>query len=478
MVKNRTAAVALSCTVLAFLFSGQAFSGSRPNVLFIAIDDLNACPDRMGGETVVQTPNINRLADRGVFFMNAHCAAPSCGPSRAAVLSGMAPAATGVYSNNQDWRKNSVLKDRPTIPQYFKDQGYEVVGGGKIYHASSFSEIQRAGLFDPKPWDDYFPSRKQQLLEDVIEGHSGRFDWAATEMSPEETGDGKVVAWASEMLAREYDRPLFLAVGIYHPHYPWYTPRKYYDRHPMDQLSLPEIPADDMDDLPPAGQKMGNDHYHKKMVEDGEWEEYVRGYNAAVSFADDMVGRLLTALEKSPHAENTVVVLWSDHGYHNGQKQRWEKYALWEQTTRVPLIFSAPGFKGGLECAEPVSLLDIFPTLNDICGFPAVERLDGESLVPLMQNPGKKTGRAVVITTKYKTHAVRTDRWRYIRYANGDEELYDQKKDPKNFTNLAENPEYAGVKAELSRLLPAYNAPINPTGNWKKKSPELQADHK
>lgn len=466
---------------LATVLSATAAMGAaKPNVLFIAIDDLNSCLDRMHGETVVQTPNINRLADSGVFFMNAHCAAPACGPSRAAVLTGVAPANSGVYSNSQDWRENTMLKEHATIPQHFKDNGYTVMGGGKVYHASSFSELQRAGLFDPRPWDEYYPSKTQQMLEDEVppqqqpngamKQFSGHFEWAATDMTPEETGDGQVVGWASKVLATPHDRPLFLAVGIYHPHYPWYTPKKYFDLHPMDTLSLPEIPSDDMADLPPAGKKMGNDRYHKMLLANGEWEEYVRGYNAAVSFTDDMVGRLLTALKNGPHADNTVVVLWSDHGYHNGQKQRWEKYALWEQTTRVPLIFASPdrAFKPGT-CDQPVSLLDIFPTLNELCGLPKAAALDGESLVPLLKQPNQYTGRAVVITTNLRAHAVRTEQWRYIRYANGDEELYNQKKDPKNFRNLAENPEYAAKKAELKKRLPTYDAPKDPTESWKHK---------
>lgn len=456
----------------------------KPNVLFIAIDDLNTCPEGFRGETAVRTPNIRRLADRGVMFTNAHCAAPACNPSRTAVMSGLAPSTSGVYSNPQDWRENRTLKDWTTLPHQFRRNGHRTLGGGKLYHAASLSQKGYTGFMDPRPWHEYFPSKERQMPWEVLppnvptnthrDFYGGRFDWAELDIQPDEMADAKVVAWAAEQLSKTHDKPLFLSVGIYRPHIPWYTPKCYFDRHPLDQIQLPEVREDDLDDIPDAGKNKLKIKWHQFLVDNDKWQGAVRAYNASVSFTDDMVGRLLDALESGPLADNTIVVLWADHGYHLGQKQHWEKFALWEQTTRVPLIINAPGVsKVGRSCDQPVSLLDIYPTLNELCGFQPVEKLDGESVVPLLKNPETETRRAVVTTHGFKNHAVRSGKWRYIRYANGSEELYDQIDDPKNFTNLASNSEYAAVKQQLAKHLPKTDAEKDPIGNaqarWRKK---------
>lgn len=453
-----------------------AFGAERPNVLFIAIDDLNTSPDLFQGETTVKTPNMNRLAQKGVTFMNAHCAAPACNPSRASVMTGIAPARSGVYANTQDWRENKLLWNSTSLPQHFKNHGYETLGGGKLYHASTLSEHMYEGYIDPRPWDAYFPSKNCQMPKEVCPPHipmngnpafyGGYMDWAVLDIEPDEMADAKVVAWASEQLSRVHDKPLFLGVGIYRPHIPWYTPNKYYDQHPLEEVVLPEVVPNDLADVPEAGKKQLKREWQDWFVANDKWKPAVQAYNASVRFADDMVGRLLTALENGPLADNTVIVLWTDHGYHLGQKEHWEKFALWEQTTRVPLIIAAPGqFKVGQASRQAVSLLDLYPTLNELCGIPSSEKLSGESLVPLLKNPDLETGRAVVTTQLLNNHAVRSDAWRYIRYADGSEELYNQKLDPKNFINLATYPEYDSVKKELATWLPTENAPKNPTHN-------------
>lgn len=232
---------------------------------------------------------------------------------------------------------------------------------------------------------------------------------------------------------------------------------------------LPRVIEDDLDDIPEAGRAMRKQGWHQWMLDNDKWREAVQGYNASVSFTDDMVGRLLTALENGPMADNTIVVLWTDHGYHLGQKEHWEKFALWEQTTRVPLIISAPGeFAAGKNCSEPVSLLDIYPTLNELCGIPLSTKLDGLSLVPLLKDPTIDTSRAVVCTQDFNNHAIRSDRWRYIRYADGSEELYDQLEDPENFYNLAGKKQFDSVKRELATWLPTHNAEPHPTFNGQK----------
>jgi len=456
----------------------------RPNVLMIAVDDLNTCPEGFGGETTVATPNISRLAEKGVRFTNAHCAAPSCNPSRAAVMTGVAPATSGVYINPQDWRENRMLKDWATLPHHFRANGYTTMGGGKLYHASSLSRGAYTGFLDPRPWDEYFPSRQRQMPEEVKpesvpmntykDFYGGRFDWAELDIDADEMADAKVVAWATEQLGKKHDKPLFLAVGIYRPHIPWWTPKGYFDRHPVDRVERPGIQENDLDDIPDAGKARLKTRWHRWLVENGKWDAAIRGYNASVSFADDMIGRLLDALENGPLSDDTIVVLWSDHGYHLGQKEHWEKFALWEQTTRVPFVISAPGVStAGAACGQPVSLLDIYPTLTELCGFKPLKELDGRSLVPLLKEPKTKTGRAVVMTHGYRNHAIRTVRWRYIRYADGSEELYDQERDPRNFTNLAGSPECVAVKRQLALCLPKKDAEKDPAANaqvrWRKR---------
>jgi arylsulfatase A-like enzyme len=287
--------------------------------------------------------------------------------------------------------------------------------------------------------------------------YGGRFDWAELEISTDEMADAKVVSWAEQQLSAEHDEPLFLGVGIYRPHIPWYTPKQHFDKHPIESTTLPETIESDLDDVPTAGQQMARRDWHQWLVQNDQWKSYVRAYNASVSFADDMVGRLVTALDNGPLAGNTIVVLWSDHGYHLGQKEHWEKFALWEQTTRVPLVIVAPGVgvTGGV-CTQPVSLLDIYPTLNELCDVrsPQTHALDGVSLVPLLRDPAVQTGRAVVCTHGEGNHAIRSDNWRYTRYNDESEELYDQTNDPKNFHYLADSPRHPAVKQELSAWLP------------------------
>ncbi len=469
--------LSLSLSLALFLSISSAQS-QRSNVLFIAIDDLNTCPEGFHGETTVHTPNLAKLAEMGVRFTNAHCAAPACNPSRASVMTGLAPATSGVYLNSQDWRANRVTENRTTLPQHFRDHGYRTLGGGKLYHSASLSGGMHEGYLDARPWDEYYPSKNQQLPDEVeppripMNGspkqYRGYMDWAALDIETDEMADAKVVAWAETRLARKHDKPLFLAVGIYRPHIPWWTPQEYFDRNPIEDVELPKVIHNDLADVPDAGKAMRKQGWHDWMEANGKWREAVQGYNASVSFTDDMVGRLLAALENGPMADNTIVVLWADHGYHLGQKEHWEKFALWEQTTRVPLIVAAPGFQRGQNCPEPVSLLDIFPTLNELCGIPLSTRLDGVSLVPLLQNPETKTGRAVICTQGFENHAVRSDQWRYIRYADGSEELYDQIKDPENFHNLASEKRYDSIKRELATWLPAHNAEPHPTFNGQK----------
>ncbi|MEM6692561.1 MAG: sulfatase [Planctomycetota bacterium] len=453
-------------------------AGEKPNVLFIAVDDLNDYALGLNSSYRSKTPCLDALAERGTLFTHAYCAAPACGPSRTSVITGVAPYNSGVYLNSQDWRQNEKLWKVTTIPHHFHDHGYKVIGGGKLYHAANLSQVQLAGHFDSRPWHEYYPSKSRQLAHDFITPgqavngsnlfYKGRFDWNPIETADNETGDGKVVSWAEEQLSREHDQPLFLAVGIYRPHIPWYTPEKYFSLYDSSDLGVVDDPESDLDDIPDAGSGLARQAWHQWLIEQDKLDDATLAYMASSSFADAMVGRLIRALDDGPLAENTVIILWSDHGYHLGQKKHWEKFALWEQTTHVPLIFVDSRQQAQeIRCEQPVSLLDIYPTLNDLCGLGQPEHLDGQSLAPFLGDSDEPPQRAVVTTHGRNNHAVRSSHWRYIRYADGSEELYDHRNDAREIENLAGAREYQLVIERLAEHLPRHNEEPRPRTRWR-----------
>jgi arylsulfatase A-like enzyme/fermentation-respiration switch protein FrsA (DUF1100 family) len=422
-----------------------------PNVLFISIDDLNDWVGFLGGHPQASTPNLDRLAARGVVFTRAYCAAPACNPSRAGVLCGVRPSTSGVYHNDNPWRR--ALPAAVTLPQHFRAHGYRVAGAGKIFHG---------GQNDRASWDEYFrqpadPMPPGRPLNGLPQ--AAHFDWGAVDAPDEAMGDHRVVAWASEYLRRDDPRPFFLAVGLYRPHLPWFVPRRYLERLPPDSVELPPFLAGDLEDVPPAGRRMAApERDHRRVVAAGQWRAAVAAYLASIAFADAMLGRLLDALEASPHAANTIVVVWGDHGWHLGEKEHWRKFALWERAARVPLIVAGPGLQAGARCGRTVSLLDLYPTLIDLCGLEQRPGLEGGSLVPLLRDPGAPWEQPALTTHGRGNHAVRSERWRYIRYADGSEELYDHDADPNEWTNLASRSELEEVKRELGRRLPRFDA--------------------
>ena len=461
----------------------------RPNVLFLSVDDMNdyvGYLDGYGGPS--PTPNIDRLASRGVGFTNAHCAAPVCNPSRTAVMTGLRPSTSGIYNNGQWWRPH--LADVTTLPECFRAQGYESVGGGKVFHHT-------LGNNPPGLWDAYFPQvaddhwhydypvpgqhvQKPGLhwpdgfplngLDAVAQGkrppgNYREFDWGPMDKPDGAMGDGQTVQWALDYLAQPHDKPFFLAAGIYRPHLPWYAPQDHFAPFALDDIALPELKADDLDDVPPIGKKFAQAHHADfQLVRDADqYQRALQAYLASIHFADALVGRLLDGLDKSPHARNTIVVLWSDHGWHHGQKGAWHKSTLWERATRVPCVIWAPGLAGnGTVCNQPVSLVDLYPTLVDLCGLKPPGTLDGTSLRPVLEEPGQTWERPALVTCGRGNHAIRSTRWRYIRYHDGTDELYDHDADPNEWTNLAGVEEHAPIKAELARWLPQVDAPDAP----------------
>ena len=455
-----TVAGATTTLVPTFRTLGQAVVGNRPNVLFIAIDDLNDWIGCLGGHPDVKTPNLDRLAKRGVLFTNAHCSAPACNPSRASLMTGIPPSTSGVYRNPNPWRKSPVLKDAVTIPQHFMAHGYRAVGGGKIYHG---------GFPDPPSWQAYFPSQKKNKPDDPMpEGRplngipkTSHFDWGPVDVDDKEMGDWKVADWAISKLSKKHDRPFFLGCGFFRPHLPWYVPKEYFDMYPADKITLPNVKEDDLDDVPPLGKRMARpEGDHRKVLAHNQWRKAVQGYLASISFVDTCVGRVIDAFDGSDYKDNTIIVLWSDHGWHLGEKLHWRKFALWEEATHNVLMMVAPGVtKPAQHCSRPVTMLDIYPTLIELCDLKSKRELEGRSLVPLLKDPDAAWQRPALTTHGKDNHSLRTERWRYIRYSDGTEELYDHSNDALEWHNLASRPECEQVKAQLGRWLPKNSAP-------------------
>ena len=466
--------------MLGTLLSASAFA-AQPNVLMIVVDDMNDWVGCLGGHPDVKTPNIDRLAARGMLFTNAHCAAPVCNASRVATLTGMRPGSTGIYDNGAKWQ--DLFPKLKSIPQHFKDNGYHVVGGGKVYH--HMPGFNRLGDWH-NYFDQVFEGHYQQRLHSGLDVSNFRFpdgfplnglpsvksqtkppknprefDWGRLDKKELETGDGQLVEWAIEFLKQSPEKPFFLATGIYRPHLPFYAPREYFDLYPLETLQLPKLKDDDLDDLPAMGLQLAAQRRedYELVVNSGKYREFLQAYLAGISFADAMVGRLLDALDKSGHADNTVIVLWSDHGWHLGEKQHLHKFTLWERSTHVPFVVVAPDVtQPGSLCQQPVGMLDLFPTLNELCNLPKVDGLSGQSIAGLLTDPSRVWKRPALTSHGQGNHALRSRRWRYIRYSDGSEELYDHANDPNEWTNLAGRSEFAGIKSELASWLPETDA--------------------
>ncbi len=473
----------------------SSFNDSKPNVLFVSIDDLNDWIEPLGGHPQAKTPNLNRLASRAVNFTNAHCPSPGCNPSRTAIMTGLAPYTSGVYSNYQDWRE--VITDSKTIGAYFREHGYYSAGAGKIFHYH---------MVDPTCWDEYWPSQKQNMPTELMPDKTlsslateenpkprtmnmpmfhqmyGMFDWHPMDVEDSEMADYKSVDYVIEQLNRQdREKPFFLACGIYRPHLPWYVPKKYFNMFPLATLQLPKIRENDLDDVGqrPKDIAFRGGGYHQHVLEAGQWKPGVQGYLASITFADAMLGRLLDALDNSDHANNTIVVVWSDHGWQLGEKQHWRKFALWENICRSVLMIHVPkgiqclsgGSKDGWTCSRPVSLQDIYPTLVDLCGLPENEHIDGNSLKPLLRDPKSHWNRVAITTYDFGEFSVRDERYRYTIYIDGSQELYDHQTDTEEWTNLADDPEYVAIKTKLAARIPQRPAPLVKT------SEKLQSHH-
>ena len=448
----------------------ESASGQRPDILFIAVDDLNDWVGPLGGHSQAKTPNIDRLAARGMTFANAHTPAPQCNPARTALLTGMPPHTTGVYDNNPDWRNEKTFEGVSTLPRFFRDNGYATFGGGKIFHAHTFRPEGFVGYNDQHAWDGFYPSLDQQLPDEIRplryplneNDVMPLFDWGPVVADDRSMGDGQVVAYISDKLTTDMNEPRFLAAGIFRPHLPWYVPQEYFDLHPLEEIRLPEVIENDLADVPPMGNReiVSSRELHGWVVDSDTWAEGVQGYLASMSFADAMVGRLIDELDRSGRGENTIIILWSDHGFHLGEKSRWRKMTLWERSTHTPLIIVAPGVtQAGSRSDEAVSLMSIYPTLAELAGLDVPAHVSGRSLMPLLSDPDARWDTPALSTFEFNNHTVRSERYRYIRYADGSEELYDMLEDPNEWHNLADDPGLRRVKRELAEWIPTHNAP-------------------
>jgi arylsulfatase A-like enzyme len=455
------------------LVSAAALAQARTDVLFITIDDMNTWNSLYNESAPIRLPNITRLAKRGTLFTRAYCSSAACNPSRASVITGLRPSTTGVYGNKSDWR--GATPKRRTIMQQFMRNGYRVEGAGKIFH-----HHLNGAFHDKASFHDFLMMAPQNMPKEKLNKSpqygSRNTDWGAWPESEHDTIDYKSTEYCIEALTRKRadNAPLFLAFGVFKPHSPFFAPQKYHDLYPED-IKMPPVNPKDWDDLPSGATQLmkktkwfwtGMQAVDKK--DPGSYQRFIRSYAACSSFADAQVGRVVDALDSSGRADNTVIVLWSDHGFHLGEKSHIEKFALWEKANHIPFLVVAPGVaKPGSICERPVDMTAIYPTLLELAGLPPDAQCDGKSVVPLLRDP-QSAWQPAVMTYGKGNHAVRDDRWRYIRYADGSEELYDHDKDPNEWANLAKNPEYDEIKVTLAAHMPKIEA--EPFKDLKRKS--------
>ncbi len=455
----------LAAFTLAFCaaVSARAATSHNPNVLLIISDDLNDWIGPMKGHPQTKTPNLDKLAGRGVTFLNAQVSAPLCNPSRASFMTGRRPSTTGIYDNMQPAMPH--IPRGVAINDYLRKFGYNSFGAGKIYHYRNY----RA-----EDWDKVVFASDDTLPNHPAPRRPGPFGYRMftddktdvkfnEQRAESKLVDAQTVSWCIEQMDQRNDQTnsFFMTCGIHRPHTPWDVPKKYFDMHPLESIELPPVITNDLADVPPAGIAFAKPNGpHAEILKLGLWKDRVRGYLAAISYMDAQAGRLLDALNNSKFRDNTIVIFVGDNGWHLGEKEHWAKSALWREATRVPLIWVAPGVtKGGTQCERAVDLTSIFPTICELTGTPIPQHVEGTSLKPLLTHPDAKWKQPAITTFLQNNHAISTDEWRYIRYADGSEELYNEKTDPQEWTNEATNPKFAKVKKNLAKSLPKVNAP-------------------
>ncbi len=442
--------------VFAFMLPLVVVSSSfadQPNVLFISVDDLNDFPTFANRYPDAKTPHMDRLAERGMVFSNAHCQFPLCGPSRASVMSGLLPATLGYDDHMKDKQLQQRARqlDTELLHSYFGNHGYKTMAVGKICH----NHVPK-GSVDASGGRGGFRSGTGALKRNWPQNGTST-DWAAAPDSDDKLPDFQTATWAVSQLEEKHDKPFFLMVGFLRPHVPWYVPQKWFDLYNKHEITLPPYQEDDLNDVPQSAKDISILPQMPRTewaIENNQWRNIVHAYLACISFSDHQVGRVLEALDRSPYKDNTIVVLWSDHGYHMGEKNTFQKQSLWERSTHVPLVIAGPGVEGGRRCDRIVSLLDLYPTLLAMCDLPPNETNEGRSLVPLLKRPNQPWPYPTIVGWKKNSFAIQDEQYRYIRYNDGSEELYDSVNDPNEWTNLASKAELANVKQRMKTHIP------------------------
>lgn len=463
---------------------------ARYNILYITIDDLNDWVGCLESHPQVKTPHIDRLAERGLLFTNAHCVVPACSGSRAANWTGLSPIKNGVYGNGQ--RIEKTLPEAIMLTHDLEAQGYYTMGTGKLFHGKNenyFNEygpdydkwmpilpdertISKESLADNEPYVRHEIPRLgitmplNRMPRDRNRGSRAidSFDWGVIDRPDEEWTDTQSADWVVEKLGQSYDQPFFLAIGFYRPHQPLWVPKRFHDMYPPESVILPRTLKEDLEDVSEIAQGFGRyaltSGAHDTVVEFGQWRNAVSAYLASITYIDHELGKVIDALDGSKHADNTLIILWSDHGWQLGEKEHWGKFTTWERSTKVPLIAVPPltkqpsGFKPGRECRHPVSLLDVYPTVMDALDLNIRDDLDGNSLLPLIANPESRWPHLAITHVGRGTQTIRHSRWRYTQYFDGSQELYDHERDPREWNNLIQDPEYANIAQWLSNELP------------------------
>ncbi|MEM0898305.1 MAG: sulfatase [Verrucomicrobiota bacterium] len=446
--------------LLTLCLTGLLLLGGRPpvgaeermNVLLLIADDLNTWvlekPERYSGKVIA--PNLQRLGESGLVFKHAYTASPFCVPSRTAMWSGVSPHKSGVYHNQADVAASAPLKGAVSLFETFANAGYSMYGYGKITHGWRGGDV-----WDDKEGHKRDPRPPNAPVQSVGKGEQ---DWGVILLPEEEMNDTGGANKAIAILEKDHEKPFFLTYGTFNPHMAWFVPQKYFDMFPMEEVKTPTLNPNDFDDIPPLGDGVvgGKRRFTQSVLEAGLHKSAVQAYLATTAYVDVQHGRVLDALAKSPHKDNTIVIFISDHGFHLAEKDHWQKGTLWEEATNSMLLFRVPGMtKPGGVTTRCVSLQDLYPTLLDLCGIARPAHVDGKSLVPILKNPAVDW-ESTAISYLYDQYAsIRAEQFRYIRYKDGQQEFYDRQKDPHEWKNEADNPEYAEALKKLNSQLPA-----------------------
>jgi arylsulfatase A-like enzyme len=450
----------------------ESDTSEKPNVLFISIDDLNDWSGFLKNFPNVSTPNIDKLANNGMAFTNAHCQAPICAPSRASLFTGLYPHTTGLYYQftDQDLKaENEAINKATFMPDYLENYGYKTLGVGKLFHNGDENGVfqEYGDVFTKMKYGPFLKDRKRENYDPAWfpNKRGGTVtDWSPMDLPDSSMTDYKIADWAINQLQKKHEKPFFMAVGFVRPHVPWYVPKKWFDMFDEKDIVLPPYLENDFDDIPEISKKlheisaMPDTEWLKK---EDKWKPMVKAYLACMAFVDAQLGRVLDKLENSDYKNNTIIVLWSDHGYHLGEKGRTAKHSLWERSTHVPLIFSGTGISKGSVSDQPVQLIDLYPTLVDILKLPPNKQNEGNSLVPLIKDVNATWNHVALTSYGYKNISLYKGDYHFIQYRDNSGELYNLKNDPNEWINLFLDDKYAGIVADFKTYLPKKYAPLS-----------------